>query len=705
MLSVEATPFVPGNVRPLGLLSVGQCLPKTEPIGWVGEVNSGSSCTDSRSDPSPVLASAGANTIVVSNPQVIFQDIDNAPPFVSSISDSDSDLNKSSECSSTLTSGYDELDHGFTQHQNSLADDLVDTSSDAASVSYISPLGTVVNVFPECRSGLCDCQYFIGEIKSQLKPCRFASLINDILGESACNYENLLWGVTDGFPIVDQVVEPYECSNYNSILDPVSKAKMDFIVNNELREGMISVVESKPKCVHALGAVPKASGGIRPITDCSRPLGKSVNNYCDSLLEEFCFKSVENVVEMLDPGEYMSVIDIKSAYRAVPIKLEHRTLQGFSWVLDGVQQWFEDNRMCFGLRLGPSYFNLISNFVYEALSSKYGIRVVNYLDDFITIGSSYDDCRAAQEAVIGMLRFLGFHVSFNKLICPSTCVTYLGVIIDSVRMELRLPEGKLVKLINLIDSQLSKKRVSKKDLESLGGLLSHCAHIVKGGKIFCKSIYELYKTLVRRNAKFIKVPDNVTDDLLWWKRLCRYFNGSSKICRESFPWPLVSDSSFKGFGAYLGEDWVAGVWHDEDCIALASTCNHVAFRPTYDLLSYDNINELELWPIVVGLKRWALLFKNCTVTVFTDNTQVMYMLLNGGSSNEVCKKWIKEIFWLCAIYNINLLPKYINTKANLVADTLSRLPYFDSYMKLEECLLGSNLCCLNDLFQIFRDKI
>ena len=146
----------------------------------------------------------------------------------------------------------------------------------------------------------------------------------------------------------------------------------------------------------------------------------------------------------------------------------------------------------------------------------------------------------AQQMVVKTLRFLGFHVSFDKLICPSTSVTYLGIIIDSARMELRLPEGKLVK----------------------------------------------------NNAKFIKLSDNVLADLVWWKKLCRFFNGSNKIGQESNPLPLVSDSSFGGFGAYFGEDWVAGVWHDEDSIPLVSSCNHVAFRPIYDLSTYDNINEL-----------------------------------------------------------------------------------------------------------------
>ena len=64
---------------------------------------------------------------------------------------------------------------------------------------------------------------------------------------------------------------------------------------SELAEGMISKVDFKPTCVHSLGAVPKSGGGMRPITDCSRLIGRSVNNHCDSLFREFKYKSVDDV--------------------------------------------------------------------------------------------------------------------------------------------------------------------------------------------------------------------------------------------------------------------------------------------------------------------------------------------------------------------------------------------------------------------------
>ena len=323
-----------------------------------------------------------------------------------------------------------------------------------------SPLGNSVTVFESCVSGKCTCEYLIGDVPCQLKPCRFAAVIQSNLswGEE---YLELLWNITDGFPLVDAEVPSYRCSNYSSILDPVSKGKMDKIIRNELIENVVSIVDYEPHCVHALGAVPKPNGGIRPITDCSRPTGISVNNYCCSLFKEFSYKSVDNVVEILKWGMYMSVVDIKSAYRAVPIRQEHRKYMGFEWELDGVKKLLVDNRLCFGLRLGPQYFQHISNFIHDILLNVYKIETVNYLDDFITISRSYESCLRAQSCMLKVLRDLGFYVAYDKVSPPSTCTTFLGIEIDSICMELRLPENKIQKLNDHLDAAISANRVSK----------------------------------------------------------------------------------------------------------------------------------------------------------------------------------------------------------------------------------------------------
>ena len=387
-------------------------------------------------------------------------------------------------------------------------EETCDTENNALLHSVVSPLGQVVNVFLECKRGTCCCKYYIGDVPSQLRPCRFASIIYCSSQAWSDKYVDLLWNITDGFPVVDKAPQSYECENYSSITSPENKPKMDKIIRREISEGCISLSRVKPKCIHALGAVPKGEGKIRQITDCSRPTGISVNYCCDTLLEEFCFKSVADAVSVISGNEFLSVVDIKAAYRAVPIMENHREYQGFMWELDGETNYYVDNRLCFGLRLGPSYFNKISCFIYDIMSNMYGLKIVNYLDDFLIISVSLECALRERGLVLDTLRFLGFHVAYDKLVYPSTAVTFLGIILDTDRRELRLPEVKIQKLKGLLQSYLYKKRISKNDLESVAGLLSHCSHLVKGGRIFCKSTYELYKVLVNRGKRYIALSEN-----------------------------------------------------------------------------------------------------------------------------------------------------------------------------------------------------
>ena len=393
----------------------------------------------------------------------------------------------------------------------------------------VSPTGLIIHVYESCIVGNCNCEYLLDGVLSQLKPCRFAAIIGNSSNNWAIHYYDVLWGISEGFKILEGDVPTYECSNYSSILQDGPKKQMDDIVRKELAEGMISEVDFVPHCVHALGAVPKPGGKIRPITDFSRPFSKSINNYCGSLYSEFSYESVDNVVAMLEPEEYMSVVDIKAAYRAVPIAPGHRKFMGFRWTIDGREKNYVDNRRCFGLRLGPLYFDKISRFIHDTLSILYGVRVVNYLDDFLVVSRTYRQAVRDQSIVVGLLRYLGFHVSFEKVLSPSTCTTYLGIEIDSVEMELRLPASKLFKLKELLKVTLLKTKISKFELESLGGLLSHCAHVVRGGKIFCRRVYQLYKTLMSKGKKSIRMSAEVKADLKWWFSFCEAFNGVANI--------------------------------------------------------------------------------------------------------------------------------------------------------------------------------
>ena len=573
--------------------------------------------------------------------------------------------------------------------------------------TFTSEEGAIVNVYDSCRKGICTCYYQLSGEMLQLKPCRFAYLVS--LGTAECKkaYEPLVSNVVDGFRIVDDNMDlsdmHYECENYSSVYTPENKKKLDSIIGKELSEGYLKIVNKKPTCVHSMGAVPKPDGGIRPITDCSMPRDISVNNFCADIIQDFQYKNVDHVLAMLQEGDYMAVVDIKSAYRAVPIFPDHRKYLGLKWEINGETVFIEDTRLCFGLCLGPSYFDKISGFVYNILADMYNIQAVNYLDDFIVIGATLEEATWAQKVVIKILRYLGFYISWGKVTPPSQVCRYLGLDIDSIKMEIRLPKDKLEKLINLLKKYVGKSTISKKELESLGGLLAHCSHVVDGGRTHSRRFYDLYKVILKNDLKRVKLGKAAREDLDWWLKFCATFNGKRKIEYEEYPIPLISDSSLKGFAVYKGKEWLGGTWEGE--IALEnSSCGHITSPPGMDTYDRSNINELELWPILEGLRCWYPEFKGKSVTIFTDNTQVMYMLRKGTSTNSTCMEWLREIFWITKNFNIRIVAKYVNTKSNLVADTLSRLLYIKNEGEARKCLEGSGLCCIEQMFSFCRKR-
>ena len=120
---------------------------------------------------------------------------------------------------------------GYGQHLEQI--DLQETASHTQEdsvdsthpvVSVTTPEGTVIHVYDDCVMGSCDCIHYIGDVRAQLKPCRFASVICDEINVWASKCVGLLNSITDGFEIVQGSIQSYECSNYRSILETRHKS-------------------------------------------------------------------------------------------------------------------------------------------------------------------------------------------------------------------------------------------------------------------------------------------------------------------------------------------------------------------------------------------------------------------------------------------------------------------------------------------------
>ena len=83
------------------------------------------------------------------------------------------------------------------------------------------------------------------------------------------------------------------------------------------------------------------------------------------------------------------------------------------------------------------------------------------------------------------------HWPLEKVEGPSTSLTFLGIVLDTVRMEARLPTDKLHCIRHQVKTWLSKRRATKRQILSLVGLLQHATKSVCPGRTFLSQMYSL----------------------------------------------------------------------------------------------------------------------------------------------------------------------------------------------------------------------
>lgn len=507
--------------------------------------------------------------------------------------------------------------------------------------------------------------------------------------------EYLLFGVQNGFLIVDEHAEipAYEGKNYSSVLKGEAHDFIDDLIKSELRANKYVVAQKKPRCVHGLGAVPKKSGGWRPITNCKEPVGSSINSYMTTTYKEFCYSTVDNVISRIQPGCYMASVDIQAAYRSILVHPSQWEFQGVAWSLDGKSTYLYDTHVCFGLKCAPYLFTQVSNFVLRCLHRRGFSNSLVYLDDFLLICDTRQECENAQQTLISILRSLGFYIAWKKCTAPSQIITYLGVEFNSCDMSVSLPWDKMNRLHTELNFFMGKSRASKRQVQRLCGILSHCAKVVKGGRTFSQRIISLLKGWPA-SKKRIRLSTEFKYDLYWWKQFAEVFNGKNQMIQANHgagP-SFFTDACLSGYGCWEARDWQAGYYNvsvTPNLSTVEQSHKHWVNVHIDDHDSQSNINVLELIPVWLYLKRRASEWRDLHVLCRCDNISVQFAINNGYSSNKISMALLRDIFWVCATENIHLSALHIPGSENKLADALSRICFSNSIAVLNEF----DLCC------------
>ena len=324
-------------------------------------------------------------------------------------------------------------------------------------------------------------------------------------------------------------------------------------------------------------------------------------------------------------------------------------------------------RVCFGGHNSPYLFTQISNFITRCMNRRGYYDCINYLDDFLVFGDTFDSCQQSQMTLISILISLGFEIAWKKCSSPSMTTQYLGINFDSVNMQISLPPHKLEKLHSELTFFKDRSRATKNQLQRLCGVLAHCAKVVRGGRTFSRRIIDLLSGLPEGNPR-ITLGSEFHLDLLWWIEFSKLFNGVSSLIHYNYGQgpSIFTDSSFSGYGLIMGHQWRAGYFNNND---LPMGYNFLNQRHNH-WVNYDldimNINVLELFPVLLAVREFSHVWANQHIVCYTDNTQVVAGINKGTSANIHCMSMLREIFWFSATYNFHITCRHIPVVWHLV---------------------------------------
>ena len=288
----------------------------------------------------------------------------------------------------------------------------------------------------------------------------------------------------------------------------------------------------------------------RLIVDLSHPKGHSVN---DGIPESLCslkyitIDDAINQVLLLGSGTLMAKIDIQSAFRLLPVHAADRHLLQIKW--DNLI--FVDTCLPLGLRSAPKLFNILADLL-QWISQQQGVSYIMmiFLPLALTNVSIIKEC----------CEILGIPLALERVEGPSTSLS-LGIVIDTVHMQLHLPPDKLIRIRNLISTWLSKKSATKREILSLVGLLQHATKAVRCGRTFVSRMYATVAK-VQQLDYHTRLNKDFCSDLYWWHTFLITWNGYSLRSITAKPdFCIQTDASGSwGCGAYFNGKWFQLHW-------------------------------------------------------------------------------------------------------------------------------------------------
>ena len=236
---------------------------------------------------------------------------------------------------------------------------------------------------------------------------------------------------------------------------------------------------------------------------------------------------------------------------------------------------YEFNCLPFGLSSAPWVFTKNLKPVI-ALLQEPGVWLIAYIDNILILVESREELESHTVALIYLLGCMGYII--NSITNPAQTLEFLGLIVDTLSMELRLPLNKLKK-IRAESRKLAREQTTPaRSLARLLGKMNATTPVIPPAPLFCRHLQmSLTRALEEGSQSYetlVTLSLEGREELMWWDNHMSKWNGKSLVKTE-IDIVIDSDASLIWVGVQSALNKgpeVLGQLRKAKCISISWNC-------------------------------------------------------------------------------------------------------------------------------------